>query len=523
MTRGAATLQAGPVEMPDGPPPRREVVSTAAGVVARIRDGDAVAIGGFVTANHPMPLVRELIRQGKKDLTVIGSATGGLEIDLLLGAGVVKKLIAPYCGAELYAPLGSCFRAMVEKEQVELWESSEYILYAGLQAKAMGQEFFAWRGGVGSSIVDLNPDLKVFTSPLGDGKEYVAVPAISPDWAFLHLGWADKYGNGQHPGARFGDRIMARAADRVALTVERLVPNSRIRANPVMTSVPYADAVVVAPFGSHPYASHGFYAEDAEHIEAYVRATAGFRKGDRSGLDAYLDKYVFGPQSHAVPYADAVVVAPFGSHPYASHGFYAEDAEHIEAYVRATAGFRKGDRSGLDAYLDKYVFGRRATTTTWTSRGSGCQFRGRAARPAGSHDRGRVFHAERIVAQQRDFEKRHAGIEQCFTPMQQHRIGVVAGRERGRAVMAVERTVAEARRNQLPGQADFAGPDDFGVPHHRKGLCHDRSERGTADHLRLQQNKPALTCEAILPFRPCHKNRLANGSAGRETRSPRGP
>jgi glutaconate CoA-transferase subunit A len=77
-----------------------------------------------------------------------------------------------------------------------------------------------------------------------------------------------------------------------------LVPNSRIRANPVMTSVPYADAVVVAPFGSHPYASHGFYAEDAEHIEAYVRATAGFRKGDRSGLDAYLDKYVFGPQSH---------------------------------------------------------------------------------------------------------------------------------------------------------------------------------------------------------------------------------
>jgi glutaconate CoA-transferase, subunit A len=173
---------------------------------------------------------------------------------------------------------------MVEKEQVELWESSEYILYAGLQAKAMGQEFFAWHGGVGSSIVDLNPDLKVFTSPLGDGKEYVAVPAISPDWAFLHVGWADRYGNGQHPGARFGDRIMARAADRVALTVERLVPNARIRANPVMTSVPYADAVVVAPFGSHPYASHGFYAEDAEHIEAYLRATSGFRRGDRSGV-----------------------------------------------------------------------------------------------------------------------------------------------------------------------------------------------------------------------------------------------
>jgi glutaconate CoA-transferase, subunit A len=298
VTRQAPLLQPGPVELPDGPPRRREVVTSAADVVSRVEDGAAVAIGGFVTANHPMPLVRELIRQGKKDLTVIGSATAGLEIDLLVGAGVVRKLIAPYCGAELYCPVGNCFRAMVESGQVELWECSEYILYAGLQARAMGQEFFAWRGGVGSSIPQLNKDLKVFLSPFGDGKEYLAVPAIAVDWAFLHVGAADAHGNGQHPGARFGDRIMARAADRVALTTERIVPNSEIRKNPLMTSVPYADAVVEAPYGSHPYASHGFYAEDAEHIGQYVAATAGLRKGDRTGLDSYLAAYVRGPTSH---------------------------------------------------------------------------------------------------------------------------------------------------------------------------------------------------------------------------------
>ncbi|MGH9055307.1 MAG: CoA transferase subunit A [Acidimicrobiales bacterium] len=298
MTRTTQLLQAGPVELPDGRPPRREVVASAAEVVARVYDGATVAIGGFVTANHPMPLVRELIRQGKKDLTLVGSATGGLEIDLLLGAGVVHKLIAPYCGAELYSPVGNCFRTMVENGQVELWESSEYILYAGLQARAMGQEFFAWRGGIGSSIPELNPDLKVFPSPLGDGKQYIAVPAIPVDWAFLHVGAADRFGNGRHPGARFGDRIMARAADRVALTTERIVSNAEIRSNPMMTSVPYADAVVEAQYGSHPYASHGFYAEDAEHIERYVAATTGFRKGDRSGLDTYLETYVTGPGSH---------------------------------------------------------------------------------------------------------------------------------------------------------------------------------------------------------------------------------
>jgi glutaconate CoA-transferase subunit A len=99
-------------------------------------------------------------------------------------------------------------------------------------------------------------------------------------------------------GARFGDRVLARAADRVAVCAERLVPNSYIRRNPVMTSIPYADLVIEAPFGSHPYAAHGFYAEDAEHIRAYVAASAAYRKGDRAAFRAYLDEWVTGPEDH---------------------------------------------------------------------------------------------------------------------------------------------------------------------------------------------------------------------------------
>jgi glutaconate CoA-transferase subunit A len=242
--------------------------------------------------------VRELIKRGVRNLTVIGSATAGLEIDLLIGAGCVRKLIAPYVGAELYAPIGNCFRRAVENRESELWESSEYILYAGLQARAMGQEFFAWRGGVGTSIPELNPDLKVFQSPLGDGKEYLAVPAIGADWGFFHVGWADVYGNAQHVGARFGDRLLARAADRVAVCAERIVPNSFIRRNPLMTSIPYADLVVEAPYGSHPYAAHGFYAEDEEHIAAYVEATSAYRKGDERAFRQYLEEWVTGPADH---------------------------------------------------------------------------------------------------------------------------------------------------------------------------------------------------------------------------------
>lgn len=276
---------------------RKEVVTSAADVASRVRDGMTIIVGGFVTANHPMPIVRELIRRGARDLTVIGSATAGLEIDLLIGAGCVRKVIAPYVGAELYAPIGNCFRRAAESGEVEVWESSEYILYAGLQARAMGQEFFAWRGGVGTSIPELNRDLKVFESPI-DGKEYLAVPAIGADWGFFHVGWADAYGNAQHVGARFGDRLLARAADRVAVCAERIVPNSFIRRHPMMTSIPYADAVVDAPFGSHPYAAHGFYAEDEEHIRAYVEATAAYRKGDEDPFRRYLDEWVLAPDDH---------------------------------------------------------------------------------------------------------------------------------------------------------------------------------------------------------------------------------
>lgn len=277
---------------------RRNVVATPAEVAERVEDGMTIIVGGFVTANHPMPIVRELIRKGARDLTVIGSATAGLEIDLLIGAGCVRKLIAPYVGAELYAPIGNCFRRAAESGEIEVWECSEYILYAGLQARAMGQEFMAWRGGVGTSIPELNPDLKVFESPLGDGKEYLAVPAIGADWGFFHVGQADAYGNGQHVGARFGDRLLARASDRVGLCTERLVPNDVVRRHPLMTSIPYADAIMETPFGSHPYAAHAAYAEDEDHIRRYVEATQAYRKGDEGPFREYLDEWVTGPADH---------------------------------------------------------------------------------------------------------------------------------------------------------------------------------------------------------------------------------
>ncbi len=277
-------------------PRRISVVKPISEAVGQIENGMTVAIGGLGADNHPMSVIREMIKQGKKDLTVIASATAGLEIDLLIGAGAVKKLIAPYVGLEMYCPIGHNYRKYVEEGLMETWECSEYILYMGLFAAAAGQDFMAWRGGVGTSIPELNPDLVPFTDPIGGKKQYLAVPALRPDWAIVHVGWSDEYGNGQHLGAPFGDRWLARAANRIMTVAERIVPNSHIRKNPFMTSISYADCVVESPYGGHPYGAHGFYREDSEHIKEYVAASEANRKGDTKTWAAYLKKTAFNPK-----------------------------------------------------------------------------------------------------------------------------------------------------------------------------------------------------------------------------------
>lgn len=274
---------------------RRSVVKPLEEAIAQIENGMTVAIGGFGADNHPMSAIREMIRQGKKELTILANATAGLEIDLLIGAGCVKKLIAPYVGQEMYCPIGHNYRKYAEEGLIDIWECSEYTLYAGLFAGASGQDFMAWRGGVGTSIPEMNKDMVEFIDPIGGKKKYLAIPALRSDWALIHVGYSDKYGNGQHMGAPFGDRWLARAADRIMTIAERIVPNAQIRRNPFMTSISYADCVVESPYGGHPYAAHAFYREDPDHIQDYVAASAANRKGDSAAWDVYLKKTVFDP------------------------------------------------------------------------------------------------------------------------------------------------------------------------------------------------------------------------------------
>lgn len=277
---------------------RKSLVIGEAGAAEMIRDGMTIAIGGFINSSHPMALVRQIIRRGVKNLTVVGAASGGLDLDLLIAAGCVRKLVTTYMGGEHYCPVAPFFRVAAQRGELEIFECDEGMFYCALRAAAQGLPSTPWKAGIGTSFPEINPEIKVYNDPIS-GEPVLAIPAITPELAIIYAAHSDAYGNVQHVGTGFGDRAMWRAAKKTIAQVERLVPNEEIRKDPRATSLYGVDAVVRAPYGSHPFAGPGYYIEDGAHIREYVAAGNAYAKNaDRKPFEEYLQKYVLDPKTH---------------------------------------------------------------------------------------------------------------------------------------------------------------------------------------------------------------------------------
>jgi glutaconate CoA-transferase subunit A len=257
-----------------------------------IEDGMTIAIG----QPAPMAMVRGIIRRGLKNLAIVDS---GFSLDMLIAAGCVRKVISYYAGGGFGNPVTPSFRRAAERGEAEVWECEEGILCAGLQAAAQALPFLPWRGGVGTSLPEVNRDLKVFKDPIS-GETLIAVPPIKPDVTILHAAMADSYGNVQHVGGPgWIDLFMYRASGRVIVQVEQIVSNEQIRADPWKTTIAAADAIVRAPFGAHPFYSRGYYVQDNEHLKEYNGAAGDAAGGNNKTLNAYFDNYCRKPADHA--------------------------------------------------------------------------------------------------------------------------------------------------------------------------------------------------------------------------------
>lgn len=240
-----------------------------AAAVAMVNDGDTVAFGGNVLYRSPIAAVKELIRQDKKDLHLVKTAIA-YEVDLLCAAGAASRVTAGFVGYEGEFGLCRWYRKGVESATVRVDENACYSVITALRGAAYGVPFLPIRGMLGSDLLDAVGFRKV-TCPY-TGEELVAIRAIAPDVAFLHVQKADEMGNGCIIGPTYEDTVIARAAKKLVLTVEEIVPSSYFSEDPNRASIPavLTTAVVKAPGGAKPCAVSGCYDMDREELRAFL-------------------------------------------------------------------------------------------------------------------------------------------------------------------------------------------------------------------------------------------------------------
>ena len=263
-------------------------------IVQDVHDGMSVAMGCALESLIPFAASYEIIRQRKKNLTLIAPISD-IQFDQMIGAGCVSKIITSWVG-NVAAGLGHNFRRAAEDgipHPIEIEEHSNFTIGLGLQAAALGLPFLPTKTAKGSDFKDGAPFAAV-RCPFTD-ENLLAVRAIRPDMTILHVQRADSQGNA-HAWGNFGVmREAALAARQVILTCEELVDHEVIVRDPNRTIIPgfIVSSVVHEPFGSHPSPTQGFVRRDDDFYFTY-------HKESRlpEGFDRWLKQWVLEVSDH---------------------------------------------------------------------------------------------------------------------------------------------------------------------------------------------------------------------------------
>jgi glutaconate CoA-transferase subunit A len=251
-------------------------------VVAELRSGMTIGIGGWGPRRKPMALVRAILRSDLTDLTIV--AWGGADVGLLARAGKIRKLVYAFVSLDS-VPLEPNFQRARQNGTIpEVVELDEGMFQTGLQAAAQRVPFLPTRAGLGADVLANNPGIATVTSPYpgpdGVHEELVAMPALHLDVALVHLNRADQHGNATYLGPDpYFDDLFAMAADRTFLSVEQIVDTAGLTVDtPVqrlLLSRMLVDGVVETPNGAHFTTCTPDYERDEKFQKAYVAAASG--------------------------------------------------------------------------------------------------------------------------------------------------------------------------------------------------------------------------------------------------------
>ena len=248
-----------------------------------VPDGSAVAMGTALEALIPFAAGHQIIRQGRRDLELIGPISDAL-FDQLIGAGCVRQVSAAWVG-NVSEGLGHCYRRAAEEalpRPIVIHDHTNFSIALALWAAAWNAPYIPTRTLLGSDVLKTNPNLAL------DG-DVVRVHAVRPDVAIVHVQRCDAQGHAHAWGPLGITEEAGLAAGRVIITCEELVDAPSLLRHPNRILFPETKVVAVVhePGGAHPSPVQGFFGRDHAFFRDYASAS---RTPD--GFDAWMKRWV---------------------------------------------------------------------------------------------------------------------------------------------------------------------------------------------------------------------------------------
>src|SRR5437763_3081424 len=266
-----------------------KITSMKEAVAQYVPDGSSVATGLALEALIPFAAGHEIIRQQRRNLTLIGPISDIL-FDQLVGAGCVERITAAWAG-NVSEGLGYCYRRAAEKaipRAITIEEHSNFTIGLALLAASLGSPYIPTHSTLGSDIPSHNTAFRLERSPL-DGAPLLLVPALRPDVTIVHVQRSDEDGNAHLWGNVGVCEEAMLAAKNVILVAEEIVAREVILSDPNRVAGPSfkVRAVVHEPWGAHPSAVQGYYNRDHRFYHEYHVRTRTLE-----GFQGWLDEWV---------------------------------------------------------------------------------------------------------------------------------------------------------------------------------------------------------------------------------------
>jgi glutaconate CoA-transferase subunit A len=259
-------------------------MSMAEAIDRFVTDGSSVAMSTSLEPLIPFAAGHEIIRQGRRDLELIGPISDSL-FDQLIGAGCARLITAAWVG-NVSEGLGHCYRRAAEQSlprHIEIHDHTNFSISLALWAAAWNAPYIPTRTLLGSDILKTNPNLRF------DGDSVRVLP-VRPDVAIVHVQRCDSEGHAHAWGPMGITEEAGLAAARVIVTCEELVDGTSLLRHPNRILYPETKVVAVVhePGGAHPSPVQGFFNRDHAFYRDYAQASR-----THEGFEAWLKIWVF--------------------------------------------------------------------------------------------------------------------------------------------------------------------------------------------------------------------------------------